>query len=270
MQPLLLPLLLACLLLPRAEAGEIIGGHEAIPHSRPYMAFLWISGQKSESWFGDKFQPFHNKRRVCGGFLIREDFVLTAAHCKGSSINVTLGAHDITRQERTQQNIPVKRAIPHPDYNLRTKANDIMLLQLQWKATLNTNVKTIRLPRKNISVKPGKVCTVAGWGRLGVTAQSAHKLQEVDLAVQKNSVCLHFFKDSHYNNSIQICAGEPETTKSSFKGDSGGPLVCNKVAQGIVSFGHRNGKPPCVFTRISSFVPWVEETMRQVTLQGPG
>ncbi|XP_037357843.1 mast cell protease 3-like [Talpa occidentalis] len=256
MQSLLLPLLLACLLLPRAEAGEIIGGHEARPHSRPYMAFLQISDQKSESW--------------CGGFLIREDFVLTAAHCKGRSMTVTLGAHDITMQERTQQVIPVKRAIPHPDYNANTIANDIMLLQLQRKATLNTNVKTIRLPRKNKSVKPGKVCTVAGWGRLGVTAQRAHKLQEVDLAVQKDSVCLHVFKDNLYDSTTQICAGEPGTTKASFKGDSGGPLVCNKVAQGIVSYGPQDGTPPRFFTRISSFVPWVEETMRQVTLQGPG
>ncbi|XP_054548845.1 mast cell protease 3-like [Talpa occidentalis] len=263
MQPLLLSLLLACLLAPMAEAGEIIGGHEAIPHSRPYMAFLWISGQKSESWFGDKFQPFHNKRRVCGGFLIREDFVLTAAHCKGSSITVILGAHDITMQERTQQVIPVKRAIPHPDYNLWTKANDIMLLQLQGNATLNTNVKTIRLPKKKKSVKSGKLCTVAGWGHSGVNTQLAHKLQEVDLAVQKNSVCLRFIKDIPYDNSIQICAGEPETTKSTFEGDSGGPLVCKEVAQGIISYGSQDGTPPCVFTRISSFVPWVEETMRQ-------
>ncbi|XP_063102168.1 granzyme B-like [Cavia porcellus] len=63
----LLLLLLVFLLLPRAEAGEIIGGHEAKPHSRTYMAYLKIRLEKS--------------RKICDGFLIQEDFVVTAAHC---------------------------------------------------------------------------------------------------------------------------------------------------------------------------------------------
>ncbi|XP_011786104.1 PREDICTED: granzyme B isoform X3 [Colobus angolensis palliatus] len=159
MQPILL--LLAFLLLPRTDAGEIIGGHEVKPHSRPYMAYLTIWDQMS--------------LKRCGGFLIQEDFVLTAAHCWGSSINVTLGAHNINKQERTQQFIPVKRAIPHPAYNPEKFSSDIMLLQ----------------------------------------------------------------------------------------GDSGGPLVCNKVAQGIVSYGQRNGKPPRVCTKVSSFVPWIKKTMKR-------
>ncbi|XP_068847212.1 granzyme B-like isoform X3 [Capricornis sumatraensis] len=131
MQPLLL--LVAFLLTPRAKAGEIIGGHEAKPHSRPYMAYL-------QSWNQDV-------RRRCGGFLVREDFVLTAAHCHGSSIKVTLGAHNIKQQERTQQVIGVRRAICHPEYNPKNFSNDIMLLKLERKAKKTSAVKPLSLPR---------------------------------------------------------------------------------------------------------------------------
>uniref|UniRef100_A0A8C0IRN6 Peptidase S1 domain-containing protein n=1 Tax=Chelonoidis abingdonii TaxID=106734 RepID=A0A8C0IRN6_CHEAB len=60
--------MLLILLLPRAQAGEIIGGQEARPHSRPYMAFV-------------KIQREGKGENMCGGFLIREDVVVTAAHC---------------------------------------------------------------------------------------------------------------------------------------------------------------------------------------------
>ncbi|XP_045658518.1 cathepsin G-like isoform X2 [Ursus americanus] len=158
--PLLL-LLMAFLLPPGAGAGEIIGGREARPHSHPYMAFLRIQSP--------------NGLLACGGFLVRNDFVLTAAHCWGRTITVIMGAHNIQRRERTQQHTRALRAIRHPGYNPQTTRNDIMLVQ----------------------------------------------------------------------------------------GDSGGPLVCNGVAQGIVSYGDRRGTPPAVFTRVKSFMPWINRTMRR-------
>ncbi|XP_025247743.1 granzyme B isoform X2 [Theropithecus gelada] len=229
-------------------SGEIIGGHEVKPHSRPYMAYLMIWDQMS--------------LKRCGGFLIREDFVLTAAHCWGSSINVTLGAHNIKEQERTQQIIPVKRAIPHPAYNPENFSNDIMLLQLERKAKRTTAVKPLRLPRNKTQVKPGQVCDVAGWGQTTPEGKYSHTLQEVKLTVEEDQTCKSRLPH-YYDGTVELCVGDPEIQKASFKGDSGGPLVCNKVAQGIVSYGRNNGKPPRVCTKVSSFVRWIKKTMKR-------
>ncbi|XP_074184200.1 mast cell protease 1A [Rhinolophus sinicus] len=250
MQPLLL--LMAILLSPKAEAGEIIGGHEAEPHSRPYMAYLKYPSSKNS---------------YCGGFLVREDFVLTAAHCLGSSITVVLGAHNIKVNESTQQVIPVRTPIPHPKYDSITFANDIMLLKLEEKAKLNGAVTIIDLPGRRDGVKPGMECSVAGWGRLGVNTPGPAKLHEVELEIQRDEECTSRF--SYYNKEFQICVGDPKTIQTPFEGDSGGPLVCGQKAEGIVSFGKNTGKPPAVYTRIKYFVPWIKRTMKRFNLRRP-
>ncbi|XP_069319919.1 cathepsin G [Eulemur rufifrons] len=244
MQPLLL--LLAFLLSPVAEAGEIIGGQEARPHSHPYMVFLDIH--------------YARNRSICGGFLVREDFVLTAAHCWGSTIVAILGAHNIQRQERTQQRIPVLRAIRHPQYSEQRFQNDIMLLKLRNRTRRNQFVGPVALPQPQQRLRPGALCTVAGWGQVSLN-RGTNTLQEVQLRVQQDQQCSQLFQ--FYTSQTQICVGDPRERKSAFSGDSGGPLVCNNVAHGIVSYGKLSGTPPGVFTRISSFLPWIRRTMRR-------
>ncbi|KAM6202541.1 granzyme B-like [Rhynchocyon petersi] len=200
----------------------------------------------------------------CGGFLIREDFVLTAAHCWRSSMNVILGAHNIKEQESTQQRIPVKKAICHPNYDKIKGSNDIMLLQLQTSAKLNEAVLPLGLPGEKTLVKPGMVCSVAGWGRISVHTLTT-KLHEVELTIQEDRVCECIYPK--YYKGSQLCVGDPKKKMASFKGDSGGPLVCNNVAQGIVSYGKINGTPPRVFTKILSFLPWIKKTMKRLQLQ---
>uniref|UniRef100_A0A8C5ZGU0 Granzyme B-like n=1 Tax=Marmota marmota marmota TaxID=9994 RepID=A0A8C5ZGU0_MARMA len=136
------------------------------------------------------------------------------------------------------------------------------------KAKLNAAVQPIKLPRGKDKVKPGKVCLVAGWGRVSPNGKCSNTLQEVKLKVQKHQVCeREEFLKEYYKSSIQICAGDPKENKASFKGDSGGPLVCNHVAQGIVSYGNKNGTPPRVYTKVSRFLQWIKETMKRHQLQ---
>ncbi|XP_038166106.1 granzyme C-like [Arvicola amphibius] len=243
-------LILLTFLLPLgAGAEEIIGGHEVNTHHRPYMAFI-------------AFVKDDGKRYRCGGFLVRDNFVLTAAHCRGSTMRVTLGAHNITFKEKTQQIIPVAKAIPHPDYNPKDDSSDIMLLKLERKAKRTKAVSPLNLPRRKVLVNPGDVCYVAGWGNLAPKGKLSDTLQEVDLTVQKDQECESRFP-RRYNKAVQICVGDPKINRTASFGDSGGPLVCKKAAAGIVSLGDKNGSAPCVFTRVSSFLSWIKKTMKR-------
>uniref|UniRef100_H0UZ83 Peptidase S1 domain-containing protein n=1 Tax=Cavia porcellus TaxID=10141 RepID=H0UZ83_CAVPO len=242
----LLLLLLAFFLLLRAEAGEIIGGHEAKPHSRPYMAYLRIRHEKS--------------RKICGGFLIQEDFVLTAAHCLKGQIEVTLGAHNIKEQEDTQQVFRVQNAFPHQDFIWGKHINDIMLLKLEKKAKLTKAVQLLKLPKGRNQVNPDTQCQVAGWGTFTPEGIYPATLQEVEMIVLKDEKCEQRFKN--YDRVTQICVGDPKIKNTLLKGDSGGPLVCNNVAQGIVSYGSKNGTTPRIFTKVSCFLRWIKKTMK--------
>nr|XP_032628821.1 mast cell protease 1A-like [Chelonoidis abingdonii] len=245
---MLLLLLPTALLLPLgAQAGEIIGGREARPYSRPYMAFVETkTGPESTT--------------ECGGFLVQEDFVLTAAHCTNAPTVVILGAHDLSQKERTQQVIQVRCKIPHEDFDRTTLENDIMLLQLERRAVRNNAVKPIPLSPASFLLKPEAMCSVAGWGRTGVhMVRPATRLQEVTLKMADDKQCELFFNS--FNRTSMICMGNIKRKQSSFKGDSGGPLVCNGLAQGIVSYGKNSGLPPAVYTRISTFIPWLRKKM---------
>ncbi|XP_041489999.1 granzyme C-like [Microtus oregoni] len=238
-------LILLTFLLPLgADAEEIIGGHEVKPHSRPYMAFIECVNDDGRTY-------------RCGGFLVKDNFVLTAAHCMRSSMRVTLGAHNISFQEETQQTIPVAKAFPHPDYNFKDDSSDIMLLKLERRAKRPKAVRPLRLPRRNVHVKPGDVCYVAGWGQLGPNGKFSDTLQEVELTVQKDQECESHFS-RHYNKATAICVGDPKIKRGSFKGDSGGPLVCKNRAAGIVSLVCKDGSAPGTYTRVSSFLSWIK------------
>nr|XP_020840262.1 chymase isoform X2 [Phascolarctos cinereus] len=241
---LLLPLLLT-LLFHEAAADEIIGGEESKPHSHPYMAFLKIKDHRS---------LYH-----CGGFLIRRDFVMTAAHCTGHSITVILGAHNITKREASWQTLNVKHQFPHPEYDPKSYINDIMLLKLEDKVKLTTEVGILPLPSTFNSVSPGKLCQATGWGMTGIRAPASDTLQEVKLRLMDPINCKVY---KAFHEKLQLCVGNPKSIQPAFEGDSGGPLVCSGVAQGIISYGRTNAVPPSVFTRIAYYRPWINQILK--------
>nr|XP_034354113.1 granzyme E-like isoform X2 [Arvicanthis niloticus] len=246
-------LILLTFFLPLGDgAEEIIGGHEVKPHSRPYMAlvtFLKVNGNKSS----------------CGGFLVQDYFVLTAAHCLGSSLHssmiVILGAHNLHAQEETQQIIPVVKAIPHPDYNPLDHSNDIMLLKLESKAKRTKAVRPLKLPEPSDQVNPGDVCGVAGWGKTSINAtKGSALLEEAELIIQEDKECKKRFH--HYTKTTEICAGDPNKIEAPSKGDSGGPLVCDNKAYGVLSYVKSKKISSGIFTKVVYFLPWISSNMK--------
>ncbi|NXR12757.1 GRAA protein, partial [Semnornis frantzii] len=233
---------------------DIIGGSEVVPHSRPFMAL--IKGPDES---------------VCGGALIKEDWVLTAAHCYMKRARVILGAHSLKAEakEKQRQVFQIAKQIPYPCYCSCSKENDIMLLQLHKRAVLGKAVRLIPLPTSDDDPNPGTTCTVAGWGQ---TQNSEKKLsdtlREVNVTVISRRICND---KSHYNNnpvitSNMICAGSINGGKDSCNGDSGGPLRCNNVMKGITAFGKAKKcgavDGPGVYTRLTKqYLQWIRKTI---------
>ncbi|XP_075895610.1 serine protease 57-like isoform X2 [Nelusetta ayraudi] len=238
----LLPLLCA---LNGADGTGIVGGRNAAPHSRPYMASLQIQGRLS-----------------CGGSLVREDFVLTAAHCLlPVPYTVVLGADTLSGNEPTRQQFTVASAIRHPNYD--GHRNDIMLLKLNGSAQLNNAVQLIPLNMDRLRARSR--CITVGWGDIGDNRTVADRLQEVNVTTLSQRVCRRRWAQGRVPIARTMVCGVGGAAVQGFcSGDSGGPLVCDGAAAGVVSFsGRRCGNPitPDVYTRVSSFTDWITTVM---------
>ncbi|KAM4706804.1 mast cell protease 3-like [Discoglossus pictus] len=222
--------------------SKIIDGHEADPHSKPWMAYITYSNQAGETL-------------MCGGFLVRRDMVMTAAHCFGRNTKVSLGLHSLS-EKNAKNTYAVRLSHRHSNYESDTHDSDIMLLQLMDQVHLNDKIQVIALPKRNKRVPVGTMCNVAGWGKTR-HGPGSQVLLEVNVTVVGNNKCRSVL-DLPVSDAM-MCAGQPGTKGDAAQGDSGGPLVCGGVATGIVSFG--NEKPPGVYTQISSFLPWIRKIM---------
>lgn len=225
-----------------------IGGHEAVPNSRPYMALLLKDGK---AW--------------CGGFLVADQWVASAAHClhgmKSEEFSVVLGAHSIYKDDSFKEVFKIQSYFLHSEFKEDPRQNDILLMKLNEKVTISPAVKTIGFQRVNQDVSPGTMCLVPGWGSTSSSGRKPEKLQEVEVPIISRTVC-NGRRDHDGNvNENMLCAGG--LRKDACEGDSGGPLVCNGIVEGIVSFGPSvcGGKKSGVYVRISAYVDWIDSIM---------
>uniref|UniRef100_A0AAR2KZB0 Peptidase S1 domain-containing protein n=2 Tax=Pygocentrus nattereri TaxID=42514 RepID=A0AAR2KZB0_PYGNA len=242
---LLFAALLPCLGHSASINVGIVNGTEAEPHSRPYMVSLQENG-----------------KHECGGFLVSENFVMSAAHCWKNGVNLTvvIGAHDLDNYNYFR--IPVKFYHVYPGY--RRLKNDIMLLQLEKPVQRSRTVEWIAIPKTNKDVEANTICSVAGWGKIAFEGPYSSRLLEADVSVIETETCKRDW-GNYFSESNMMCAG---SGRGFCQGDSGGPLVCNNIAVGIVSF-FENGncdKPtvPNVYAKISQFLPWIKEIINDL------
>uniref|UniRef100_A0A8C8SLF5 Granzyme M n=1 Tax=Pelusios castaneus TaxID=367368 RepID=A0A8C8SLF5_9SAUR len=238
----------------------IIGGRDASPHSRPYM----VSIQKGGS-------------HICGGSLIKERWVLTAAHClpcQGEeALKVVVGLHQLKKYD-PKQVFSVMDPIPHPSYCHKTMEGDIIpdlafrsCLQLDRKVAPNKITKFIQLSKEQ---DLGIQCSVAGWGLSKEGGKLSPVLRELDVKVMDARMCNN---SRFWNGGItesMICIEGVEKGSTPWTGDSGGPVVCGKKAKvaGIISFtdGKVDVFKPPVATAVFKYKEWIQKTIARADL----
>ncbi|XP_026091714.1 mast cell protease 1A-like [Carassius auratus] len=213
----------------------IVGGKVSVPYSRPYMVYI-----------RDKIS-----KQTCGGFLVREDYVMTAASCKKSNLMIYLGVNDTNFLPDGIEVDPV----PHPEFSMKRRGHDIMLLKLKTPATLNKIVSIITLP-KNENEEISKNCLFMGWGWKQYHDESpSNVLKETNVTLIDSENC---------GTADTLCS---KGSTGPAMGDAGGPLVCGGVAQGIVSFS--KNKPNASYLKgyihISQYLPWIQSIMMSPT-----
>lgn len=241
----------------------IVGGKEARPGEFPHMAALGYiePGNRKVEW-------------KCGGTLISEEFVVTAAHCIRESpvmtlVRVRLGS--IHKSQGLAEELGVADVIVHPEYRPPAKYNDVALVRLSRAVRLSKHVTPACLASSATTQPPRAVAT--GWGHTEQGGQQSERLMKVTLTLVPNAVCARYYEkvpERYLPRGIltsMMCAGEREGKKDACQGDSGGPLQiprsdksCLYDIIGVTSFGKGCANPnsPGVYTRISQFVPWIE------------
>ncbi|CAN9500556.1 unnamed protein product [Ophioblennius macclurei] len=233
----------------QALGGEIIKGKDAKKNSMKYMASV------------------QNKTdHICGGFLISEDYVLTAAHCNDKNPqSVVLGTHNLKKIDAAMR-YGIQKC-KHPLYKKIGSGNDIMLLKLSRKAQVGKKpIRPVQLPSQAPNPKAYKKCRVAGWGWTETGGKQASKLQVADVPLIDLKTCRKLWRNKLPDNVT--CAGGYNTKKGFCQGDSGGPLVCDKdVAVGVVSFNSNLNcnypNVPNIYTDVSKFLPWIRRILKK-------
>ncbi|XP_008544698.1 uncharacterized protein LOC103569261 [Microplitis demolitor] len=240
--------------------ARIVGGGSSQAGSWPWQVALYKEGDYQ-----------------CGGALISDKWVLSAAHCFYHAQNeywvARIGA---TRRGNFpsphEQILTLDYINLHPEYIDSGFINDVALLRLERPVIFSDYVRPVCLP--DSEPKSGTTCTVTGWGQLFEIGRIfPDTLQEVELPLISTEECRRktLFLPLYRITSGMLCAGLKDGGRDACMGDSGGPLVCRDktndkyTLHGITSNGYGCARPgrPGVYTKVHHYLPWIERSMKQ-------
>lgn len=236
--------------------GRIVGGYFATPGQFPYQIVMIAN--------------FPEGGALCGGSVLSQNFILTAAHCvdQASGGTIILGAHD-----RTDANEPGQVRIPftadgvyyHESWDPSLIRYDIATVRMSTPVQFSDRIQPVTLPKWSDLENDfsGVTGTVSGFGRFSDDINAASDvLRYVTNPIQTNTACNIRFLGLIQPENICLAG---ENGRGACSGDSGGPMTISRdgktVQVGVVSFGLALGCErnwPSVFARTSSFLQWIQ------------
>ncbi|XP_051804933.1 coagulation factor X-like isoform X2 [Acanthochromis polyacanthus] len=236
---------------------RIVNGEACPPGECPWQALL----------LNEDDQGF------CGGTILNEYIILTAAHCMNKSqyIYVKLGEFDTLVDEVNEVAHTVDTIITHSRYQPNTYHNDIALIKLATPIKFSRYILPACLPEQDFAEKvlmnqPNGM--VSGFGRLGEGWQTSTILQRLSVPYVARWTCLE--STTLRISSRMFCAGYDSIAKDACQGDGGGPHVTRYrdtyFVTGIVSWGEgcaRRGKYG-IYTQVSKFTRWIQEGINRL------
>ncbi|XP_062534512.1 trypsin-1-like [Armigeres subalbatus] len=243
-----------------ARGGRVVGGINALPNEFPSI----VSVQRLILTLS---------AHICGGTVINQRWVLTAAHCitespENARFAIWAGSHDITVTESARQVVNVDISIVHPEYLGGVNPSDVAVMRLASYLNFNNFVQPANLQPAGSTAQPGPA-TLAGWGSTSTTNNPSMPaiLQKVVKPIIDYDTCVQ--ANGGEGNSplgtTNVCTGPLTGGISACSGDSGGPLytIANGVQTqvGIVSWGWMPcgsiGRPS-VYVGISHYRSWID------------
>ena len=164
-------------------------------------------------------------RPFCGGTLISDRHVLTAAHCMGKNFDIMVGEHDITSTSDGTRH-KVCGFAKHPSYSENTMDSDFAMVFLEIPVQIEKRATPACLPKSlwEGDFLAGEIMTVSGWGKLSEIGSQPNELQSVDVSGITSDSCGQAYSgDGMKILKSMLCAGELGAGGiDSCQGDSGG------------------------------------------------